>query len=209
MRLILIASLLFLSFTSSVGISIDSVKQETEIEKSFLLLLNKERSNIHLDTLQRINVMNYACQYHVEYLYKLQKYLGSKESFRTYCKTQIYNEDQTHYENIDIPEFNELVTATDRLTKYTNIDNRPYECASVLYKREPFNISDANTIINKFMNSPSHKGALLMEKTVKEIYRDNTKRIAKIKDIGISINQIKYNINGVTEYAIVTVISTR
>jgi hypothetical protein len=71
MRLILIASLLFLSFTSSVGISIDSVKQETEIEKSFLLLLNKERSNIHLDTLQRINVMNYACQYHVEYLYKL------------------------------------------------------------------------------------------------------------------------------------------
>lgn len=212
MRLILITSLLFLSFTSSVRISIDSVVQETTIEDSIIELLNKERSNLDLEELERSLIMDYACQYHSEYLYKLQRYLGSKESFYRYCKTQIYNEDQTHYENIDIPKFDELKKATSRLAKYTD-DTLAYECVSVSYKNTPFNVEDANNIVDKFMKSPKHRDALLMEKMIKELYFDKSKklvpRIENIENIGISVNQIEYNIDGVTEYAIITVINTR
>lgn len=212
MRLILITSLLFLSFASSNRISIGSVVQEINIEDSIIELLNKERSNLDLDELERSQIMDYACQYHSEYLYKLQRYLGSKESFYKYCKTQVYNEDQTHYENIDIPKFDELKKATSRLSKYTD-DTLAYECISVLYKNKPFNLDDANTIVDKFMNSPKHRDALLMEKMVKELYFDKSNnlvpRIENIENIGISVNQIEYNIDGVTEYAIITVINTR
>ena len=212
MRLILIISLLLLSFTSNISISIDSVIQERKIEDSIIDLLNKERSNLDLDELERSEIMDYACQYHNEYLYKLQRYLGSKESFYKYCKTQIYNEDQTHYENIDIPKFEEIKKATSRLAKYTD-DTLAYECVSVLYKNTPFDITDANIIIEKFMNSPKHRDALLMEKMVKELYFDKSKklvpRIENVGNVGISVNQIEYNIDGVTEYAIITVINTR
>lgn len=212
MRLILIVSLLFLSFVSSNRISIDSVVQESLIESNVIELLNKERANLDLDTLERSEIMNYACQYHNEYLYKLQRYLGSKEAFYKYCKTKVDNEDQTHRENIDIPKFEELVKATSRLAKYTD-DTLAYECVSILYKNEPFNLNDANTIINKFMDSPSHKSALLMEKSIKEYYLDKnnklTPKIKNIRSVGVSINQIKYIIDGVTEYAIITVINTR
>lgn len=212
MRLILITSLLFLSFASSNRISIDSVVQEINIEDSIIELLNKERSNLDLDELERSQIMDYACQYHSEYLYKLQRYLGSKESFYKYCKTQVYNEDQTHYENIDIPKFDELKKATSRLSKYTD-DTLAYECVSILYKNKPFNLEDANTIVDKFMKSSKHKDALLMEKMVKELYFDKSNnlvpRIENIENIGISVNQIEYNIDGVTEYAIITVINTR
>ena len=118
MRLILIISLLLLSFTSNISISIDSVIQERKIEDSIIDLLNKERSNLDLDELERSEIMDYACQYHNEYLYKLQRYLGSKESFYKYCKTQIYNEDQTHYENIDIPKFEEIEGDCGQIIKH-------------------------------------------------------------------------------------------
>jgi threonyl-tRNA synthetase len=98
------------------------------------------------------------------------------------------------------------------LSKYTD-DTLAYECISVLYKNKPFNLDDANTIVDKFMNSPKHRDALLMEKMVKELYFDKSNnlvpRIENIENIGISVNQIEYNIDGVTEYAIITVINTR
>jgi len=186
-------SIIFLS-------SFDNVytKNDSEIEDEVIKIINIERVKIGLPSLTRNKGMDLACKHHAIYLDKLRDMLG-KSDFVSNSKEEINGTPKSHFEMFDVPNFDELIDPTRRVSKYTNsADSLSCECASFF---ESGSTKTEIDIINGFKKSPRHWNVLMMKDLLK--YWGSPKD--NINEIGICVNRIKHG----DEYRTICVINTK
>ena len=154
-------------------------------------LVNEMRIKMDLSELTENNELNQAAAYHGIYLYNLLPYFNSKSEYVNYNKRIIDGSPQTHFESIDIKGYNEILNATGRAALFTKGDTLVLECAQVLFSTTHISESDAERIFVNYMNSPSHKAGLLMNKMLKSINRKGEKNYIGVKDIGICTFEVE------------------
>ena len=176
-------SLIVILFLSSF----DSVyeKNDYEIEDEIINIINIERIKLDLPILERNSKMDLASHHHVLYLEKLRDFLG-KDDFVTESKKEIDGTPKGHFETVDFSGFEELLTPTRRVSKYTHdTDSLSCECALFL---ETSNKRSSYDIVNGFKSSQRHWNVLMMKDLLKYWGHPKT----DIKEIGISVKRINY-----------------
>jgi hypothetical protein len=192
---------LFFSFLAiAILSSFNSISDpnDDEVEDQIIQIINVERYKLNLPALYRNYNMDLACDHHGEYLEKLRDFLGSR-TFIEEGRKQINGTPKSHFETVDFNGFNELLTPTNRVARYTqDSDSLSCECASFY---ESDSKKNALNIIDGFRGSQSHWNVLMMKDLLK--YWGQPK--SNITQIGISLKR-KY-VSG--KYITICVINTK
>jgi hypothetical protein len=95
------------------------LKSQSPLETEFLKQLNSYRDSLGLSKLEYDSNLSIAAKHLVDYKITAYKTLDKK-----FVDTAI-----SHYENIDLPDFKEIVTPSERVAKLTNFEIAKREVA--------------------------------------------------------------------------------